>query len=103
MRNEITLLLKVYSMNAKTQNYCLFDNNKFLTRNIEQLNNVIEMFENDIYFPNYNNKISVYENFKQLDNNYLLGDYGKIVYIKKYVMLVENRIMFLYNKLLKNS
>ena len=103
MKNEITLLLKVYSMNAKTQNYCLFNNNEVLTKNIEKLNNAIEMFENNIYFPNYNSKISIYENFKKLNNNCLLEDYSKIVYLKKYIMSVENRILFLYNKLLKNS
>ena len=102
MTTNIKLLLLVYSQNAKTQNYCLFNNNEFLTRNITQLDNTLEMFE-DVMFTNYNTKISVYENFKKLNDTYNGVDYGKLKYIKRYILSVENRILFLYNKLLKNS
>ena len=102
MTTNIKLLLLVYSQNAKTQNYCLFNNNEFLTRNIAQLDNTLEMFE-DVMFTNYNSKISVYENFKKLNDTYKGVNYDKLKYIKKYILSVENRILFLYNKLLKNS
>lgn len=102
MTTNIKLLLLVYSQNAKTQNYCLFNNNEFLTRNITQLDNTLEMFE-DVMFTNYNTKISVYENFKKLNDTYKGVDYGKLKYIRRYILNVENRILFLYNKLLKNS